>query len=126
MSRRCVLLVLLFACSCRARIAPSLPFVDDLERSPTNAEILAYLDGQPLPLPPPASNAVAIRLERIEALSVQRQGVRNESGARSTNFSLIYNSWRARYDVTAAVEHRVIDGKRVISALRIECVARRH
>lgn len=125
MKPRFVCLLLLLASSCRTSVAPA-PFVGDPDSRPTNAEIVAYLDGKILPVPKPGSDPLTIRLDGIEALSVERRGVQIDDGGWSTEISLIYNSSRARYDVMAAVEHRVIDGQRVISALRIQHVTRRH
>ena len=121
-----VFLLLLLVGSCRTRVLPPPSFAGDPDSSPTNAEVLAYLNGKALPVPEPRSHPLNIRLEGVEALSVERKGVRAESGDWSTKISIIYNSSRARYDVTATVEHRVVDEQRVFSALRFRHVARRH
>jgi len=119
------LLPLLLVTSCHSHDAPALPITGDLKRMPTNAEILAYLEGKPLPVPGPISNPLVVNLEGIEALSVARNGYGTEAGAWSTPISFVYNTTRKRYTVEAVVEHQVVGDRRVFSALEIKRMDRR-
>src|SRR5262249_13320546 len=79
MKPRTICLFLLLVSSCRARVAPA-PFVGDPDSRLTNAEIVAYLDGKILPVLKPGCDPLVIRLDGIEALSVEKRGVRGDVG----------------------------------------------
>ena len=125
MKRRFVLVLLLFSLSCRSQVHPPRAVVDDPARPPSNAEVLACLHGQVLPVghsgPPP----LVINLGGIEALSVARHSVPVRSDAWSTSLSIIYNTGRARYSFDGDIEHRIIDGQRVCSGFAVRRVVRR-
>jgi hypothetical protein len=91
---------------------------------PTNAEVLAYLEGKPLPIPRRGDMLGEIRLEGIEALSVARSGIFADAGLWSTAISFVYNTGRARYNMEATVTHRVIGEQRVFYAFHVHRIAR--
>jgi hypothetical protein len=94
------------------------------ESWPTNADVVAYLDGQPIPTLKSGSREVKIRPVGIEALSVEPHGSPTADGSWATRISLIYNSGRARFTIDAVVEHRLIEGRRTFTAFLVKRVQR--
>src|SRR5262249_37135786 len=125
MKSRIVLLLLLLPVSCRSHVPAPLSVSGDPERSPTNAEVLAYLEGKPLPVSRPGHGPLVVELGGIEALSVARDGGRTGDGAWPTTISFVYNTGCKRYTVEAVVQHQTIGDQRVFSALEIKRVDRR-
>jgi hypothetical protein len=125
MKPRFFLLLPLLAVSCRSHVSPARPGLDRPERWPTNAEVLIYLEGKPLPLPRPGNLPLVVNLDGIEALSVARNGSATEEGAWSTPISFVYNTTRKRYTIDAVVEHRLVGDLRLFTALEIKRVGRR-
>ena len=125
MKWRFVLLLLLLASSCRARALPPLSYADTPDRPPSNADVLACLQGKLLPVVQPGNSPVAINLGGIEALSVARFSSRTGEDRWATDLSIIYNTGRARHMVEAIVEQRTIDGRRECSLVTFRSIARR-
>lgn len=125
MKSRIVLMLLLLSVSCRSHVPSAFSVPGDPERSPTNAEVLAYLEGKPLRVSQPGNAPIFVQLVGIEALSVARNGGRTGDGAWSTPISFVYNTGRKRYTVEAVVQHQTIGNQRVFSALEIKRVDRR-
>jgi hypothetical protein len=92
--------------------------------APTNAEVLAYLEGKPLPVENLGKKPAVIRLEGIEALSVRSGGARSVCGWMVTAISFIYNTSRGRYTVEAALEHQTAGTQRVFSSFKITRISR--
>jgi hypothetical protein len=125
MKLRFVLVLLLLTLSCRTSVLPPLCVAERPDRPPSNAEVLAYLQGKALPVEHLGSASPAIDLAGIEALSVARNSVRAHDEAWSTDLSFIYNTGRARYTVEAVVEHRVVDGQRIFNGFALKGIIRR-
>ena len=117
------LLILLSQASCQPS-SPDGRFGCDGSAFPTNAEVLAYLEGKALPAALPGSKLCDIHLDGIEALSVARRGIRADAGPWSTAISFVYSAGQARYNVEATVTHRVIGEQRVFYALQVVRIAR--
>jgi hypothetical protein len=117
------LFILLLQASCQPS-QPDARFGYDGSASPTNTEVLAYLDGKSLPIALRRNQPCLIRLDGIEALSVARSGIHADVGLWSTAISFVYNNGQARYNVEARVTHRVDGEQRVFYAFRVHRIAR--